>query len=250
MGTFSQRPVQRQTGRLVSRLFVLALLFLLLLGTAAQAAPYVSLRGEFSIDLPDDWAQVDYLTVDYFLRAIGADSAAYNYEAVFATNKPGQFHDNEYVILTLEPVGTLSRRAQDSVVADLGVASPKWNRETGLVTVASDDPTSPKSSLFALKFYDKGIAQFFFFTPDSTFARYRPAMDQILASFSTENIETKLPREEVKLADPKKVEDAARSGAGDGASDRSLFPFGIAGGGIVVIIILLTVVRKRRRSRS
>jgi hypothetical protein len=214
------------------------------------AVPYVSLRGQFSLDFPDEWAQVDYLTVDYFLQAMGVDSTAYNYDAVFATNKPGQFHDNEYVIVTLEPVGELSRRQQDSVVAELSGVTPQWNRAAGLVTVANEDPTSPKSSYFALKFFDKGIAQFYFFTPDSTFARYRPVFDEILATFSTENIDTKLPREQVKLADPKKIEQAARAGSEDDTSRRSLLPFGVTGGSVVIIIILLMVARRKRRSRT
>lgn len=223
---------------------------LLLLVSAAQAAPYVSLRGQFSVEFPEEWAQVDYLTVDYFLQAMRVDSNAYNYDAVFATNKPGQFHDNEYVIITVEPVGELSRRQQDSVAAELSGVNPKWDRAAGLVTVANDDPTSPKSTFFALKFYNKGIAQFYFFTPDSTFARYRPVFENILASFSTENIDAKLPREQVKLADPGKVKDAVGSGSGDTSSSRRFLPFGVTGGGVVIIIILLMVARRKRRART
>lgn len=227
-------------------LTAIVLLVLAIGGNSAQATTYVSLRGQFSIDFPKDWVQVDYLTVDYFLNAIGADSSAYNYDAVYAINKQGQFHDNEYMILTLEPGGKLSRREQDSVVTELG-GGTDWDRATGLVTIANEDPTSPKSSLFALKFYDKGIAQFYFFSPDSTFAQYLPVFKQVLASFSTENLESKLPREEVKLADPDKIRDGAGSGSTEDSSDRALFSYSVVGSALVVVIVIVSIVARRKR---
>ena len=234
----------------VSRGWLLTLLFVVGLSGMCAAAPYVSLKGQFSVDFPDDWAQVDYVTVDYFLRAMGADASAFNYDAVFAVNKPGQFHENEYVIITLEPVGQLSRRQQDSVVSELSGATPKWDRGNSLVTITDKDDTSPKSNFFALKFYDKGIAQFYFFTPDSTFDRYLPVFQGIVNSFSTENIGSKLPREEVKLADPNKIKEAAKAGPEDDSSGNTLLPFGVSGGGLFIIILLIIIARRKRRSRK
>jgi len=243
------RSVTDRSMWLVRLSLALLVLFLLAFGLARADSTYVSLQGEFYFEYPEDWVQVDYLTVDYYLNAVGADSSAFQYDAVFAANKPGRrFHDNEYVIVTVEPVGNLTQRERDSVVAELADSDPQWDKQNHTVTVIDEDPTSPKASMFVMKFYNKGLAQFYFFAPDSTFADYQPVFNRMVASFSTENVSAMLPKEEVRLADPDRTTGAApaESVAEESDSGASWLPFG----GIAAVIIVVIIVLARSRKKS
>lgn len=241
---------QGKTGlrlQLLRGLVLIAVATLSLQASAQADSTYVSLRGGFYFDYPDDWAQVDYLTVDYYLRALGADSSAFDYDAVFAAKKPGgRFHDHEYMILTVEPVGTLTRRQRDSIVAELADVNPQWNKQTNVVTVVNDDPASPKTTMLTMKFYDKGLAQFYFFAPDSTFGAYRPVFDEMVASFSTENVSAMLPKEEVKLADPDRIATGDEEASEDESGESNLIWYAT----LAVIIILMIVIMRKKRARA
>ncbi|MEW6050029.1 MAG: hypothetical protein AB1644_03065 [Candidatus Zixiibacteriota bacterium] len=230
----------------------------------SQATNFVSLNGKFYISYPADWKQVDFLTVDYFLAQSNAGQQTFQYEAVFAPADQVPFSDGPYLILTVDTIGNLTDRQIDSVLDDLSkgfgapinrttsgdpltgltVAEPRYDASAHLVTILSDirELNQPlRKSLLAVKFYPGGTANFYFYAPDSLFARVTPVFRDILASFSTENIQAAMPKEELRLADSKKTSDTS-----DGSSTKRR---GLFGGGIFVVIILIIVMARRRRKR-
>ena len=209
----------------LGRLATCLLLLLLVFAVSAQANTYVSLKGKFYIEYPDTWGQVDYLTTDYFLSMSGAEMEDFDYDAVLALNVVGAFHDNAYLLLSVEPTGKLRRRQVDSVLnemkeifgedvvyspLDLGTtdihsSAPVYDRSKGLITVLNDiteGQTVVKKSLYAMKFYEHGMAHFYFYCADSLYEEYQPVFESMLKSFSTEDFRSKLPREELTLVDP------------------------------------------------
>ncbi len=249
------------TGRTFLWPVILILAVLTLAGTAT-AHDYVSSQGRFYIWYPDDWRQVDYTTVDYYLSNNQADQEAYNYDAVFAPDTSAPFYSGDYLILAVDTVGELSTKQIDSVVNDYGNVfgkkvsrlstaeffsqmkpkSTNYDPDTKLLALLNDIPSDSgevRENLWVLKFYDKGIAYFYFYSPASLWPQSTTLFEKIVTSFSTENIEARMPRENLKLAE------IESDGGGSGWTWYwSALVIAIV---IVIIIIIIAVTRKRKQ---
>lgn len=232
--------------------------------SAGSARNYVSLNGGFYIAYPDDWVQVDYNTVDVFLTINRAGSPIFNYEAVFAPDSSRPFIAGQYFILTLDTVGELDSQGIDSVLAemektfgkgikyypvgdmqsDLKSRAPEYDRERKIVSVLSDivyRGETQKKLLLMTKFYSRGIATFYFYSADSLFEQSRARFEEIVLSFSTEDIAAAFPPEEVSVADVETGETTE--------DEKESSGYLTVGAPIIVLfaIIIIVVARRRRR---
>ncbi|MBN1213635.1 MAG: hypothetical protein JXA92_13770 [candidate division Zixibacteria bacterium] len=238
-------------------LLILAGLVALLPGSPV-AENYVSLNGEFYITYPEDWYQVDYNTVDYYLFSDQANRESFQYEAVFAERKSVPFHNGNYLILTLDLVGKLDNRQVDSLLTDLDstfgdsqqffpsgnlqsdlkpntVYYDRANKTVTLLNEITDEDQIVKKNIWLMKIYDKGIANFYFYSPDSVYEAGKAVFSDIVASFSTEGIEQAMPREDLKMADVNRD---------DGGFGITYVIILIAV--LLVIVIVIYLVRKRK----
>ena len=239
-------------------------LILLAVGIAS-AGTFVSLNGRFLVTYPDDWRQVTFAEVDLVLSMSNARNDTYAYEAVFAPTSSLQFQTGPYVILKVDTVGEMSQKQIDSVVAQLGKSfggvvrttslekfltnatdnSPEYVPETQTVAVMSslsDDDKNPKVSVLAMKFYNRGIANLYFYAPKTQLEQFKPIFKNILASFSTENIDAALPRENVKVANPEKMKNSSDTNSTSGG--RLWVVLGVLA---IVVAIAFAVSRMRNR---
>lgn len=246
-----------RTAARIPLIFVAAFFLIGLGGLAAPAygtQTYVSLNGGFYIEYPDDWYQVDYLTFEAYLVEMGAEVSSFDYEAVFAQDRPGMFDQHAYLILAVDTIGALTEQQRDSVLQDMNTmfdediqyapsgasiaalktGEPVYDRETQTVSVLNDIVDAGrvvKKNVYIMKFYDRGIANFFFYAPDSIYAEVQPVFQDIASSFSTENVREKLKEEKVRLAD------ADRISGNDGAPTfMAMLPY------IVLILAILFIV--------
>lgn len=208
----------------ITKLTALGLLALLLSFSGAGAKTYVSLSGQFYFNYPDEWEQIDYNTVDLFLSSTGVSQDMYNYDAVFAPSSSGPFFAGDYLILTVTRTGELSQQQIDSILnelgdtfkgginfmetnnflADLKSDAPSYDRDNQVVTVYNEilqGQEAFKRNLIMWKFYNQGMATFYFYSTDSLFEQSKQTFTDIVASFSTDDIESALPREDLKVAD-------------------------------------------------
>jgi hypothetical protein len=206
------------------QILALHVLVLTLLIPGLQAKTYLSLSGQFHITYPDDWEQIDFNTVDLFLARSEADPSIYEYDAVLAPSSSSPFFAGDYLILTIDTVGELTSGELDSVLnefsesfqagitdlplsnamADLKSNAPSYDVESKVITVLNDillGQETVKKNLVMVKFYEKGVANFYFYSTDSLFETSKHVFQNIVASFSTENLDAALPREDVKVAD-------------------------------------------------
>src|SRR5574341_1927071 len=102
-----------------SNKILMTLILALVLETGVNAANYVSYRGGFYIQYPDDWVQVPYLTADMFLARTAPDPTTLNYEAIFAPKSSEPFFATDYLILTLDSVEWMFPYMVDSVVDEM-----------------------------------------------------------------------------------------------------------------------------------
>ena len=233
-----------------------------LISSNATAETYVSFKGKFYIQYPEDWLQVPYLTADMFFSRKGSDPSALNYEAVFAPKSSSPFFATDYFILALDTLEWLYDYQIDSVVdemtktfgkdmeyfpswdqpTDLKSNTPVYDKKNKILTVISDVVTGDrivKKNLMVKKFHDKGIANFYFYGPDSTFEKSKTVFQGIVNSFSTENINQAVPKEAGKVSDP----------ADKGKLDfrQMIIP---AGAALLILIILLIRLRKAKTKKQ
>lgn len=231
------------------------------LAATATAKTFVSFNGKFYFEFPDSWHQVDYRTVDYFLSQSAGEWQEADYEAAFAPLDVPRFYSREYLFLTVDTIGkptpeqidsvaaslaetfetTVRRGSVSDFIADLKLGEPVYDESARTMFVLSDieeeTETGPyiKKNLLVLRLYDKGVANFYFFAPDSLYRQVAPQFQQIVTSFSAENIDMAVPRESVKVGNVSD-QDKAR-----GATWLFWAPIAI-----IVVAMLMLFMRRRR----
>ncbi|MEW5994010.1 MAG: hypothetical protein AB1744_06400, partial [Candidatus Zixiibacteriota bacterium] len=123
---------------LTGRITVLCFCALMFLATSAAAGTYVSLKGEFYITYPDEWAEVDYRVVDIFLAQGRSDSALPIYETVIAPKSAPHFFSEDYCILTVDTLGDLNDGQIDSVLKAYGLSFDALIEERPFAEVIRD----------------------------------------------------------------------------------------------------------------
>ncbi len=231
---------------------------------SVSAKTFVSLNGGFYIDYPEDWKQIDYDLVNIFLARNNAGKSIMNYEAVFAPDDANPFFGKEYFIISLDKTGPLNDKQIDSVLnilstsygkdikyfpvadvlTDMKSTEPNYDKKNKVVSILNDIVQNGqliKKHLIMMKFYDQGIATFYCYSPDSTFDKNKLIFGNILDSFGTENIQDKLPKEEVKIADlPNKTETY-----GSPMENKSYLL--IISIGLVVLVIIIIYLNKQKK---
>jgi hypothetical protein len=240
----------------VSRSLRLAFLLSLLIVSSVVAETFVSYNGTFNITLPETWEQIDYQTADYYIRQATGNL---EYEAVFTAKDSPSVFDGTYVILTIDTTGALDQPRIDSAIGvivesfgrnlvelpvanfaeELSEAIVGYDRDLQILAVVSDvteEGSAPRKNVLVQKFYDRGMANFYFYAPDSLLAEDMSSFSELLASFSTEVVRTDTA--------PVKVADLEAREASDTTSDVILY------GGLVVILLCIVLVRVRQRKRK
>lgn len=240
-------------------LCVLALGLLCTVGMA-YAGTFVSFNGQFHFTYPESWQQVDYRTADYYLNQGRAEDETPTYEAVFVDGKASKVFSGQYLILTVDTLGELTRHEIDStldvmavdfhrtleeVTADSFLAGwdpeklyyDSTNRAAAVVSELPGEDGSVRFNLMAVRFHKHGIANFYFYCPAEEFAAALPAYKTMVLSLSNENLQDALPHEKAKVA---KV---------DGAGNTWKY-LALAGGLLAIIVVAILVFRKKPGSKA
>lgn len=248
------------------RILTVTALVALTLASVAVARNFVSLRGQFYVTYPENWRQIDFGTADLFLFQGVPQEQRYDYEAVFAPKEVTPWFTDAYLVLTVDTLQGLNSAQADSIVratadalgqplqmrdganlyADMVPRQLYYDAATrtavALQKRAASDAEREKTALFVLRFFDKGIANFYFYTPDSTYDRNVQVLAGIVASLSTENIEAAMPKETLKVASADKIKSRSEE-----SSEPSIW---ILAAGILLILMAVAVFVVRRRQLS
>ena len=251
-------------GHTSSRLAVTILLALLCVAAMVEAKTYVTFSGGFYFTYPDDWQQVSYNTVDEYLAKSKAGRPLYNYDAAFAPAASDPFFSNQYLIVFVDTVGQLTDTQIDSVLgkwsatfgngikyfpvgdflADVKSNEPIYDKDRKLFTVVNDivaNSQTIKKNLIMMKFYEKGIASFYFYAPQATFDSNKVVFQQMMDSFGSGDIQQALPKDSVKVADIKT--DKSGRPTEPESKVRKVLPYGTA----FILILIIIIARKRRK---
>ncbi len=249
--------------KLWTKLIVVAAL--VLLAGMAQAKTYGSFGNGFYFTYPDDWQQVPYNTVDDYLSRNNAGNPLYNYDAAFAPDSSDPFFANEYLIIYVDTVGPFSDKQIDSTLEKLSETfgegikyfpvgdfltnvvsnEPNYDKDSKLVSIVNDiksNDGSVKKNLIMMKFYEKGIAYFYFYAPEKSFETAKTTFEKMINSFGSGDVAKAIPKESVKVADIK----MDKSGRPIVSGSRIPVLIPILGVVILLVIIVIIVARKKR----
>lgn len=222
---------------------------------------FVSFNGRFYFSYPDSWRQIDFNTANYFLAQSGVDVNTVKYEVVLAPIDTVPFYSREYLFLTVDTIGAMTQARIDSVLGDLSesfgsevarlplgsdaaslaVDQPTYDKATQTVVILSNimnEGIVDKKSVSIQKFYEHGVANFFFYAPEPRWQELLPQFQSMVQSFVSGSIEEALPKAEVKIADVKPSDTQTPVSTGP-------LLWGIAAAAVAAIAVLLM-----RRSRS
>lgn len=253
------------------KVIFLSIIFIVLLCFNIQAEPkrYISLNGEFYFDYPEDWIQLDHRLIDHFLQLNKAGKTTLDYEAAFCPLNSDPFWTGPYFIFSIDTVGDFSEKQIDSVLdnlsksfgtgfkyfpvadfmTDLKSNAPSYDRNQKVITIINDIYEKQKllkRHLYAMKFYEKGIATFYFYAPDSIFDKSSVIFHEILQSFTSGDIESVLPQEKLEIAKINESDINKKSVSTDNKeSSNTGLNIAIFSGLIVALFIVLRRFKKK-----
>lgn len=238
------------------------MLALLMLAAAVSAETFVSFKGQFHIAYPPTWYRVDYQTADFHLSH-GDPNRMVDFEVVLHERAATTIFQGQYLVLTVDTTGAFDADQIDSVVSvtEQEFGRPRQEVEWDAFMVASDtgfvyydaadslvaieslvqgDATGTRTNLLVMRFYERGIANFYFYAPTREIEDALPTFREIVASFSTQNMQ-----EALKAAtEPVEVADIDKNN-GTGIASYILIIAGLA-----LILIVILIVRKKTGSKQ
>ncbi|KAA3636910.1 MAG: hypothetical protein DWP97_01810 [Calditrichaeota bacterium] len=233
---------------------------------------YVSLTGKFYIDYPADWYQIPYREIDTYLQSKRAGRPLYNYDAVFAPKSDGEFYNGAYLFLTLDKIENISQKQIDSVMKDLedifgenqkyfpvadffAKVNPgeiTFDKNAKVATVFNQimqDQQVLKDMVLFKKFFSGGIANFYFYSPESETEGNMQTFKQIVSSFGTENYQDKLPKEELKVADIN-TDEITKESSSKTDKEKGSYGSQVAVFVGLAVVIFLVVSRRKKKKNS
>ena len=251
------------------RMIFVAVVIMLIGSVTASAKNYVSWTGGFHIVIPNGWEQIDYQTVDVYLISNQAGRDELNYDAVFAPSTSIPFFADNYLIVTVETVGQLSKTQIDSVLGVMGASfgqdvkyfpvadfltdmksnAPSYDSEKKLVTVINDIVQKnqvTKKLILMTKFYENGLATFYFYTHDTLFEQSKQIVGEIIQSFSTEDLDAAAGKTNMKVADIK-VDDSDKDSDDGYMSPSKWLLFSSV---LIVLILIIALGKKKARKEQ
>ena len=242
--------------------FTILVLVVLLAAVCAQAGTFVSFNGKFHITYPESWYRIDFQTADFYL-AHGDPDAGVNFEVVLHERATRTLFQGQYLVLTVDTTGLLQAGQIDSVLAgmekEFGRPLKKVARDafltapdTGVIffdeedSVAaienqvSGDDLGSRTNLLVMKFFEGGIANFYFYAPSHEYSASLPLYRDIVASFSTQNMDAAL----AAATEPVEVADIDQDGGSSVANYLIIFA------GLALILIVILIVRLRSGSKK
>jgi hypothetical protein len=237
----------------------------------------VNWNAGYYVAYPEDWYHVPYRDVNIFLTTQQVSKLEFDYDAVLARKSDRPFYEEPYIFLSSVLVGEQAPQQIDSVLRfvskeyrsnyieasispgdkKLGLNRPIYDKSLKAIVVKTrvTSEFTDKMLLEVRKFYENGVALFLCYSPKDDYNEVQPIFIDIIASFSTKDLDKVAPKDSFTIVDLSERELSAYDendfpepdGADKGMSSktkRTIFIF-------VLIVIIVGVIRvfvfKRRK---
>lgn len=254
---------------------VYLLTFTLCLGSSAladSAENYVNWGKKYYVTIPDDWRQIERFNVENFLILHDKDPKGIEFDIFLCPKDAEPFYSQAYVFISADQLENSASFA-DSIYAGMGrnfdklidemakagpisrmkSREPVYDKSTQTLTQVSAINAQGQDQVMTLvmKFYDYGIATFYFYTTEDKYESFKDKFKEIADSFSGKDLEKAAAGQKPKIVDVSDINTQANtpgaSQPGGGSESRPILPWAIA---ISLAIVIFIVTRKRRRSAT
>ncbi len=245
----------------------------ILLPGIVLAGVFIDWRGDFYVEYPDEWYQVDDDVVRVFLTSQGVQPDEFDYDGMLAQRSQKMINEVPYVFISFYPFGDFSKRQIDSALIEISrehdkeyvtgslraddvqfrYDRPVYDAELKTVAVLDKVGTGDleKSVLEMRRFYEQGIVIFYCFVPRDIYLETLPTFLGIMRSFSTENIDELARPDSAKIVDISEREmqsstgtDRPEPGQSDGTSSNALMIVVLAVAVLVVVWFFVVKAKK------
>ena len=252
---------------MIRRLKYVLMMLMVTAATAGSlsAANFVDWKGGFWFTVPEGWDKVDYRLVDRYLSMADTSRDVFDYEAVFAPASSIFFSEDAYMVVTFDSTGPLTQQGVDSVLnqisesyaevvddapivqlmSDLVPGKPVISRAEKAISVLSRmayRPDAMKTLWLYMRLNDRGLISLYFYSPDSTYQRNKPAFDGVVSTLSFANLKEAAGQEALTFTDIGGDQVASPEASSDIGETGSSSARGIAGIRNVILIVVIVVV--------
>ena len=235
-----------------------------------SAENYVNWGKKYYITIPDDWRQIERFNVENFLTLHDKDPKGIDFDIFLCPKDAEPFYSQAYVFISADQLEN-SVSFADSIYAGMGrdfdklidemanvgpisrmkSREPVYDKSTRTITQVSQLNAQGQDQVMTLvmKFYDFGIATFYFYTTADKYESFKDKFKEIADSFSDKDLEKAADGQKPNIVDMSDINAQANTpGATPATGDsdsRRIFPWAIA---ISLATVIFIVIRKRRRS--
>lgn len=207
----------------LKKILLLCSLSLVIYPAPASAKTYINWNAGYYIIYPEDWYQVAFGTVDFFLNSQNVNPETYTYDAVLAQSGNPAFFKVPYAFLHFQPVGELSDKEIDSALDKLSkefghswtegslkdtnrnflMEHPVYDKSMKAVVIKSriTSEVTDKYMLEIHKFFKNGVFVLLGYSPKESYNEAKKIYLSMLQSFSDENLESVAPKDSFKIVD-------------------------------------------------
>ncbi|MBN2226353.1 MAG: hypothetical protein JW763_03215 [candidate division Zixibacteria bacterium] len=232
----------------------------ILLPGIVLAGVFIDWRGDFYVEYPDEWYQVEDDVVRVYLTSQGVQPDEFDYDGMLAQRSQKMINEVPYMFISFYPFGEFSKRQIDSALVEISREHGKeyitgslrtddiqfrYDRpvyDAKLKTVAVLDKVGTdeleKSVLEMRRFYEQGIVVFYCFVPRDMYLETLPVLLGIMRSFSTENIDEMVRPDSAKIVD---VSERERQKPAETERPEPGRTGGIPSTAIIIIILAVAV---------
>lgn len=239
--------------------------------TAETAGNYVNWGKKYYITIPGDWRQIERSNVESFLQLHGKNPEEVDFDIFLCPKDASPFYSQAYVFISAEQLAN-SVSFADSIyagmgrefdklineAADAGPISrmksrvPVYDKSTQTITQVSELNTQGQNQIMTLvmKFYDYGIATFYYYTTADKYEGFKDKFKEISDSFSGEDLEEAAGVDKPNIVDVSDINaqtntsEAVQIAEEDPGESKVIFPLAIT---ISLAMVALVVIRKRRQ---
>ena len=235
---------------------------------------YVNWGKKYYITIPNDWRRIERLNVENFLKIHNKDPRQVDFDVFLCPKAAVPFYSQAYVFVSAEEVENsvsfadsiyvgmerefdkmIDEMARAGPISRMKSRKPVYDKSTQTITQVSEVNAQGQNQIMTLvmKFYDFGIATFYFYTTEDRYQSFKEKFKEIADSFSDKDLEKASGGAIPKIVDVSDINSqtntpgGALGGGDDSETPGAILPWAVA---ISLAIMVLVVIRKRRRSST
>lgn len=227
---------------------------------------YINWGKKYYITIPDDWRQIDRFNVENFLRLHDKDPEQVDFDVFLCPAAAVPFYSQAYVFISAEEVENsvsiadsiqvgmarefdklIDETARTGPISRVKSGKPVYDKSTQTITQVSEVNAQGQNQIMTLvmKFYDFGIATFYFYTTEDKYESFKEKFKEIADSFSDEDLEKASGGAKPKIVDVSDINSTTNPPVS--LEEKKSFFGGPAPWAVLISLVVVVLIARRKR---